>query len=63
MSETTPTEERKQEETQEVEVDLKPKKPAKLAPQYQRLRHSTYQAPSGQRVYYYLRGWRTGSLS
>mgnify|MGYP003642897115 CR=1 FL=1 len=33
MSETTPTEERKQEETQEVEVDLKPKKPAKLAPQ------------------------------
>lgn len=31
--ETKPTEEQKQEEVQEVEVDLKPKKPAKLAPQ------------------------------
>ena len=31
--ETKPVEEQKQEEAQEVEVDLKPKKPAKLAPQ------------------------------
>ena len=31
--ETKPVEEQKQEEVQEVKVDLKPKKPAKLAPQ------------------------------